>query len=512
MSCSWGQEILGGCRVKRLSRGWNFSNAYDVTIQFTFMCSQSTCNKRDPQSLQVWEIPAIQNPTKDKHDGGVLYLPADHEKDDTTDAVCVWRPRTRNYRNEASFHRGSLQDVSDDLIVHFLPAKYPTSVAPGYLRFASFCFVASIAGSAAMVLSTQTLLLAVGVVGSNVKHASIMAGALNWVLKDGIGQLGGVLFASQMGKTRTFDADPKRWRMVAAIALDCSTLLEILSPLAHSSMVLPIASIANVGKNIGFLTASASRAALHQSLAITGNLGDVTAKSASQSIVASLVGTSVGIGLSSLLSHDVHNFVLGFGVLTLIHQGCNYASLKFVPLVSFNRHRLHLLLEQFLTTGMVLTPSDVAQREIYFPFLVSADDSHSWLAIGSPLEVSFPTPSHFFEALRCDFADLPYILHVHENHTIHLLFFRDANGEDMIRGMLHAYKVRKLLLEHETQDQNATPISDLKDHVRRGLSWVEERFPSLLDELHQKGWKTGTEFTTIETAKARRLSIECQQD
>ena len=137
-----------------------------------------------------------------------------------------------------------------------------------------------------MVLSTQTLLLAVGIAGSNAKEASIMAGALNWVLKDFVGQLGGVLFASQMGKTRAFDTDPKRWRILAALALDSATFIEILSPLFHTSLVLPVASVANIGKNIGFLTASASRAAIHQSLAIKGNLGDVTAKSGSQAIMA----------------------------------------------------------------------------------------------------------------------------------------------------------------------------------------------------------------------------------
>ena len=36
-----------------------------------------------------------------------------------------------------------------------------------------------------------------------------MAAALNWVIKDGMGQLGGVLFASFIN-TR-FDADPKRF-------------------------------------------------------------------------------------------------------------------------------------------------------------------------------------------------------------------------------------------------------------------------------------------------------------
>merc|ERR1739847_36911 len=109
-----------------------------------------------------------------------------------------------------------------------LPDQYPHSVAQGYLGFVSFCFVASIAGSAAMVLSTQTLLLAVGIVGTNSGSSSVMAGALNWVMKDFMGQLGGIIFASQMGKTKAFDNDPKRWRMVAALALDGATMLEIL--------------------------------------------------------------------------------------------------------------------------------------------------------------------------------------------------------------------------------------------------------------------------------------------
>ncbi|OEU16350.1 DUF647-domain-containing protein, partial [Fragilariopsis cylindrus CCMP1102] len=244
---------------------------------------------------------------------------------------------------------------------------YPKSVAPGYLGFASFCFTASVAGSAAMVLSTQTLLLAVGIVGQNVPQASIMAGALNWIIKDFMGQLGGIIFASRMGKTKAFDRDPKRWRMVSAIALDSATLLEILSPLFHQSLILPVASIANIGKNIGFLTASASRAALHQSLAISGNLGDVTAKSGSQSILASLVGTSLGIGLSTILQHDTFNFGICFICLSAIHQGCTFMSLRNVPLTHLNRHRLHLVLEEYIQSGNILTPIDIAKVEQFIP-------------------------------------------------------------------------------------------------------------------------------------------------
>ncbi len=109
-----------------------------------------------------------------------------------------------------------------------------------------------------------------------------------------MGQLGCVLFSSFVSSR--FDATPKVfnqlmrqtfspppphlyvdidtkalicgqvWRMVSAVALDVSTAIELLSPLAPMYFLV-IASIANVGKNISFLAASASRAAIHSSFA-----------------------------------------------------------------------------------------------------------------------------------------------------------------------------------------------------------------------------------------------------
>lgn len=96
---------------------------------------------------------------------------------------------------------------------------------------------------------------------------------------------------------------------------------------------------------MGFLAASASRAAIHQSLSMGGttisddgadeplkekdtltkssNLGDVTAKSGSQTIVASLLGTAIGIFLSRTfcVDHGTAGILTGFIVLSVIHQG-----------------------------------------------------------------------------------------------------------------------------------------------------------------------------------------------
>ena len=44
-----------------------------------------------------------------------------------------------------------------------------------------------------------------------------LAAAINWILKDGLGQLGGVLYG--MFFASKFDSDPKRQRFLATIAL-----------------------------------------------------------------------------------------------------------------------------------------------------------------------------------------------------------------------------------------------------------------------------------------------------
>mmetsp|Transcript_17479 Transcript_17479/g.48262 ORF Transcript_17479/g.48262 Transcript_17479/m.48262 type:complete len:569 (+) Transcript_17479:115-1821(+) len=410
-----------------------------------------------------------------------------------------------------------------------LPARYPHSVAPGYLGFVSFGFTASVAGSAAMVLSTQTLLLAVGIVGQG--SSGVMAGALNWVMRDFMGQLGGIVFASQMGKTKAFDSDPKRWRMVSAFALDGATMMEIFAPLCHPSLVLPVASIANIGKNISFLTASASRASLHQSLAISGNLGDVTVKAGSQSMMASLAGTSLGIGLSTLLHHDTFNFGMCFVFLSAIHQVCTYLSLQKVPLAHFNCHRLHLVLEEYIRSNRerIPTPADIAKIEAFFP-LLSNNSILEWLSIGRPLQKVCQTPGELEQCRKLAPNEAYLIRFDQRNQHVDIIYFQDAEEKDLLRGMYHACLIR----EYATRPQmdfgtiDAAPadstmaFADPKDEpalvkrneesweqqvVRKTHMQVDEKFPHLQKELREQGWNASSEVTIVEESNSNRISI-----
>jgi hypothetical protein len=86
----------------------------------------------------------------------------------------------------------------------FLPKGYPFSVTPDYLPFTLFQFIQSVSGTMAGTVSTQAMLHALGL---GMGPALGLAATTNWIIKDGFGLLGGVIFAGFMG-TR-FDSSPK---------------------------------------------------------------------------------------------------------------------------------------------------------------------------------------------------------------------------------------------------------------------------------------------------------------
>ncbi|KAL9178629.1 hypothetical protein ACHAXT_001967 [Thalassiosira profunda] len=420
-----------------------------------------------------------------------------------------------------------------------------------------------------------------------------MAAALNWVMKDGMGQLGGVIFASQLGKggmdfdhwrgkirkltgsgtggpkdrgnfqRGTADTNPKRWRMVAALALDLSTLLEICTPAMGPQWFLPMASIANVGKNVGFLAASASRAAIHQSLTMGGslvdtpsseespkpakataakssNLGDVTAKAGSQAIVASLLGTAVGILLSRTFcsDHGTAGILAGFVVLSFIHQVCTYKAVKAVPLLSLDRHRLHIILSSYMNEqsngagcAPVLTPAQVAEKESFLP-LLRPDDSSRWLTVGASLtdicpsgaaglkELLLPKPSPSVSSIDESGAFDPqqhekYLLRVHPtisaakgSGAVQLTFFKGATDTDLLRGMYHAYAAHSFM-QNDDDDHAVVTESSLGSHICSETHMLmSSQMPTFVQHLREAGWQVGGGFVNVECGSSYRLHIQ----
>ncbi|KAI9221824.1 vitamin B6 photo-protection and homoeostasis-domain-containing protein [Blastocladiella britannica] len=244
----------------------------------------------------------------------------------------------------------------DNVVATFLPAGYPHSVAPGYMPYTQWTFLHSVTGTVTGVLSMQSLLYAIGLGAGSIP----LAAALNWIIKDGLGQLGGVLYVSVMGEK--FDAEPKRLRFLACSTMQAASLLEVLLPLVPH-LFLPIASISNVGKNIAWLASSATRAQINQTYAVNDNLGDLTGKAGSQATAAGVIGTGLGVIVSAQVGTDFTSILGTFLPLSAFTLYALAQSNRAVITRTLDAQRLDLILASWRSGHGVPTPAAVAPAE-----------------------------------------------------------------------------------------------------------------------------------------------------
>lgn len=239
-------------------------------------------------------------------------------------------------QSEVSPLNTTSQHPQDDTIFQkcyqFLHSAFvPEGVSQSYYRFMRWRILQRFVNANVHVIGTQSLLMGLrGMQKSNLaaaaKGGSVALGAAaatNWVLKDTLGKVVRMAWASKMG--RKFDPDAKRWRFRASLIYALGNGLEV-STYLHPQYFLILAMLANSCKQMSMLTSSATRNALYNSFrrvdaptpnagsnatigATAGsnrrgsggveNIGDITAKGEAQIAVVDLLGIASGIYLSS---------------------------------------------------------------------------------------------------------------------------------------------------------------------------------------------------------------------
>lgn len=381
----------------------------------------------------------------------------------------------------------------------FFPQGYPHSVSASYLKYSSWSSAGSILSSASGVLATSSLLVALGVSSS---AALPFSAATTWVLKDGLGQLGGVLYAALLGTS--FDADPKRWRQVSALALDGAGVLEVcilaLAPL-HVLPFLPCAALANVARNVAWLSASATRAGLHSALARRGNLADITAKAGSQSTAAATLGTALGVSLSLLAEHPTAALAL-YLTLAAGHQLCVYNSLQAVVLPTLSSARLHLawqhaVAQEAWDPRQLRSPEEVNALEHFLPWqaplapphlrIVQDPRGHGLEGVHEFAVAGEAAPSHLLVAAACG--------------KMHVFLAKGASTDSVLLAHLHA--------ERTVWELSRAPCRALGTRVAaaaRAGEWVQRCGSDVLAALGQAGWRVTD--PVVDGVLARRFDFE----
>ena len=192
--------------------------------------------------------------------------------------------------------------------------------------------VSLLTGRMQSVLATQAALFAAGLSAGAIP----MAVAVQWVLKDGVGHAGAIVYAASVNTK--FDSDAKRYRFHSTSLLTLADAVAVMMPLVPQHFFL-LASISSATSSIANLVQVSARARIMSSFAVQGNLADCVRAGQTQGKLMSLVGTGAGAGLSWVIGPDPLHVLCAMGPLAAVSLYAMFESSRVVVLRTLNVQR-----------------------------------------------------------------------------------------------------------------------------------------------------------------------------
>lgn len=169
-----------------------------------------------------------------------------------------------------------------------------------HIQYISWSSLSNVISGAESVISTHAMLS----ITNNEEHAL----TYNYISKDIIGQLGGLYYMSKMGIE--IDKNTKHATNKTLALQQVSIFMESASPLIPLYLFIPWAGIANIGKNISFISMGAVNAKVIQKL-FPGQIGEIYAKIGAVNTLGSTVGMGIGLAITAMIpDHNVRLSVL----------------------------------------------------------------------------------------------------------------------------------------------------------------------------------------------------------
>jgi len=230
----------------------------------------------------------------------------------------------------------------------FLPDGFPESVSEDYWPYQKYDCLQALCSSVTGVLSTRAILAGAGVGDS---AATATAATFSWILKDGLGMIGRLGFASYQGTN--LDINCKTWRFMADILNDVGLGVDIACVFLPREWFIYLCALSSVLKSLCGVAGGATRAALTSHFSLRDNLADVSAKDGSQETAVNLIGSLIGGFILTFLSgyteEDGHvAAAVLFAIFTAFHLVFNFLAVRAVYLRTINRQRLEILVDHLL--------------------------------------------------------------------------------------------------------------------------------------------------------------------
>ncbi|MBA0556058.1 hypothetical protein Golob_026192 [Gossypium lobatum] len=346
-----------------------------------------------------------------------------------------------NFKNNSirtvSLHtpQAPLDELMSFVRSYVVPEGFPESVTPSYVPYMTWRALKHFFGGAMGVFTTQTLLNSVGISRNSATPGAV---AINWILKDGAGRVGKMLFSRQGNK---FDYDLKQLRFAGDLLMELGAGVE-LATASVPHLFLPLACAANVLKNVAAVTSTSTRTPIYKAFAKGENIGDVTAKGECVGNIADLV--------------------------------------RSVVLHTLNRARFSVAVESFLKTGQVpsLQEGNMQEKIFSFPWLKDRP-----VILGSRFRDAFQDPGAFL-AIEPLFEKERYIVTYNPSKgKVYALLKDQAKSDDILKAAFHAHVLLHFIhsadnsLSSRSQQEHLMPAAtDFELHIAESCKMVSTSY------------------------------------
>ncbi|XP_068750402.1 RUS family member 1-like [Montipora capricornis] len=390
----------------------------------------------------------------------------------------------------------------------FLPQGYPESVSKDYLEYQVWDTMQAFCSSITGTLATQAMLKGYGVGDEN---ATALAATMTWILRSGTGMVGSILFAWIQGSN--LDCNAKKWRLFADILNDASILLEMLSPNFKAYFTL-LACMSSISKAIVGVAGGATRAAMTQHQARRDNMADVAAKDGSQETLVNLLALVSGLVITPMVSGNVGLTWTLFFIFTFLHLYANFRAVSSVIMETINIPRLHILVTEFLTSGLIMTPQEVSSRE---PVIFGVGTGESLkIHLGTEFTSVVKSAADFDAALpsskQCQYIMKLDLSKKRNSGSIHVVLHEDSSAFDHLQSCFQACVLdyvlrtrpssRKVLIDSDGSQramealynfwwyEKRLPMDCSWDLVALAHNFTIQAFPTFAKGLGEAGWIT----------------------
>jgi hypothetical protein len=242
----------------------------------------------------------------------------------------------------------------------FLPQGYPHTVTSDYAEYQIWDTLQAFSSSLTGALSTAAILKGVGV-GN--KEATVLAASLTWLLKDGTGMIGRIIFA--WAKGTELDSNCKKWRLVADVFNDLAFVIDIVAPQFSGAFFAPLCCLSSTLRAIVGVAGGATRTAVTRHQARRENLADVAAKDGSQETLVNFISLIVSLVMLPAVDNSPTLVWTLATIFILFHIYANYRAVKALKFDTLNQKRLSLCVRGFCN-GIIPSVSQVNIEEPLF--------------------------------------------------------------------------------------------------------------------------------------------------